>query len=168
MAVWIAEFVALIIIVLVLLRYVRPPVRKAMKKQQDLIRQQIEDSKAAAQRRKEAEDAYQNAVAEARVDAAKIRDDARAEAQAIEDEMRAFAEREVERIKQRGEEQLVVQREQLARELRAMIGGQANDLAGRIVRAHVADDANRSATVDRFLDELESMAAPGSAGKGEA
>lgn len=165
MAIWISEVVGFVIILLVLNRYVRPPARKAMRKQQELIRQQIEDSKAAADRRKEAEEAYNNAITEARVDAAKIRDDARAEAQTIEDEMRAFAEREVERIKQRGEEQLVLHRQQLTRELRTLIGGQANELAGRIVKAHVADDAHRAATVDRVLDELESMSAPG---KGEA
>jgi F-type H+-transporting ATPase subunit delta len=165
MAIWISEIVGLLVILFVLNRYVRPPVRKAMTKQQDLIRQQIEDGKLAEQRLKEAEEAYANAVAEARVDAAKIRDDARADAQAIEEEMRAFAEREVERIKQRGEEQLVLHRQQLTRELRTLVGGQANELAGRIVREHLSDDANRSATVDRFLDELESMSAQG---KGEA
>jgi F-type H+-transporting ATPase subunit delta len=168
MATWIGEVVGFIIILAALYRWVRPPVRKAMKKQQDLIRQQIEDSKAAAQRRKEAEEAYNSAVERARVDAAKIRDDARAEAQAIEQEMRAFSEREVERIRQRGEEQLELHRQQLTRELRSLIGGQANELAGRIVREHLSDDANRGATVDRFLDELESMAAPAAPSKGDA
>jgi len=166
MAVWISELVGFFIILAVLYRYVRPPVSKAMTKQKEQIRQHIEESKQADERRKEAQEAYENAVAKARVDAAKIRDDARADAQAIEEEMRAFAEREVERIKQRGEEQLVLHRQQLARELRVLVGGQSYELAGRIVRAHLDDEANRSASVDRFLDGLESMSAP--AGKGEA
>jgi F0F1-type ATP synthase membrane subunit b/b' len=140
-----------------------------MTKQQELIRQQIKEAEEAAQRRKEAEEAYQNAVTEAQVEAAKIRDDARADAQRIEEEMRLFAEREVERIRVRGEEQLVLQREQIIRELRALIGSQANELAGRIVREHLSDDARRGTTVDRFLDELESMSGSGTpAGKGEA
>jgi ATP synthase F0 subunit b len=166
---WIAQLVGFIVILLVLWRYAVPPIRKAMRKQQEQIRQQIAENEEAARRRKEAEEAYQNAVTEAQVEAAKIRDDARADAQRIEEEMRAYAEREVERIRVRGEEQLVLQREQLARELRALVGNQASELAGRLVRAHLADDATRSATVDKFLDELEDMSgASAPAGKGEA
>jgi F-type H+-transporting ATPase subunit b len=168
MATWISEIVGFLVILFVIYRYVVPPARKAMNKQQELIRQQIADSEAAAARLREAEQAYDNAVTEARVDAAKIRDDARADAQAIEEEMRAHAEREVERIRQRGEEQLALQRAQLSRELRVLVGQQASELAGRMVREHLSDDARRAATVDRFLDELESMSAPSGPGKGES
>lgn len=165
MAIWIAEIVIFVIVMWVIWRYIRPRVRVAMDKQQELIRQQIADSEEATRRLTEAEQAYDNAVAQARVDAAKIRDDARADAQAIEEEMRAHAEREVERIRLRGEEQLALQRQQLARELRTMVGTQAAELAGRMVHEHLSDDANRAKTVDRFLDELESMSAQ--SGKGE-
>jgi ATP synthase F0 subunit b len=165
MATWIAEVVGFLLILFVLYRYVLPPLRKAMNKQQETIREQLAAAEQAQQRLKEAQEAYDNAVTEARVDAAKIRDDARADAQAIEEEMRAQAEREVERIRLRGEEQIALQRQQLARELRAMVGTQAAELAGRMVREHLSDDANRAKTVDRFLDELESMSAQ--SGKGE-
>jgi F-type H+-transporting ATPase subunit b len=165
MATWIAEVVALFVIGWVFWRYAMPPLRANMTKQQELIRQQLADSEEATRRLKEAEQAYDNAVTQARVDAAKIRDDARADAQAIEEEMRAQAEREVERIRQRGEEQLALQRQQLARELRTMVGQQAAELAARMVRSHLDDDANRGKTVDRFLDELDAMSAQ--SGKGE-
>src|SRR5207248_1537162 len=146
MAVWISELVGFFIILAVLYRYVRPPVSKAMTKQKEQIRQHIEESKQADERRKEAQEAYENAVAKARVDAAKIRDDARADAQAIEEEMRAFAEREVERIKQRGEEQLVLHRQQLARELRVLVGGQSYELADP-----VASEQARTGLVDALF-----------------
>jgi ATP synthase F0 subunit b len=165
---WIAQLVGFIVILLVLWRYAVPPLRRAMAKQKELIRQQIEEAEEAARRREEAEQAYQNAVTEAQVEAAKIRDDARAEAQRIEEEMRQFAEREMERIRVRGEEQLVLQREQIVRELRTLIGGQALELAERIVREELSDDSRRGASVDRFLGELESMAGSGApSGKGE-
>lgn len=159
------EFVGFIAILYVLWRYAVPPLKANMAKQQELIRQQLADSEEATKRLKEAEQAYDNAVTQARVDAAKIRDDARADAQAIEEEMRAQAEREVERIRQRGEEQVVLQRQQLARELRTMVGQQAAELAAQMVRSHLDDDANRGKTVDRFLDELDAMSAQ--SGKGE-
>ena len=165
MGTWIAEVVGFLLILYVLWRYVVPPMRKAMNKQQELIREQLAAAEEAEKRLREAQDAYDNAVTEARVDAAKIRDDARADAQAIEEEMRAQAEREVERIRLRGEEQLALQRQQLSRELRTMVGQQAAELAGRMVHAHLEDNANRGKTVDRFLDELDAMSAQ--SGKGE-
>ena len=165
MATWISEVVGFLLILFVLWRYVVPRLRAAMNKQQETIREQLAEAEQAQQRLKEAQEAYDNAVTEARVDAAKIRDDARADAQAIEEEMRAQAEREVERIRQRGEEQLALQRQQLARELRTMVGQQAAELAARMVRSHLDDDANRGKTVDRFLDELDAMSAQ--SGKGE-
>lgn len=165
MATWISEVVGFLLILFVLWRYVVPRLRTAMNKQQEQIREQIAAAEEAQKRLREAQEAYDNAVTEARVDAAKIRDDARADAQAIEEEMRAQAEREVERIRQRGEEQLALQRQQLARELRTMVGQQAAELAAQMVRSHLDDDANRGKTVDRFLDELESMSAQ--SGKGE-
>lgn len=49
-------------------------------------------------------------------------------------------------------------RAQLIRQLRGDLGGESVQRATELVKAHVADPQNRSATVDRFLDELESMA----------
>lgn len=163
----IAEYIATIVgfglVVYAFIRWVIPPLRTAMHKQQDLIRQQIEDSKQAAERLAAAEKKYRDAVADARTEAAKIRDAARADAQRIVVEMRDQAEREVERIRQRGEDDLVAQRQHVIRELRARIGELAVDMAGDLVTDHLADPARRAATVDRLLTELESMAAAESA-----
>ncbi len=159
MATWIGDFVGFLIVLWFLWRYVVPPVRKAMRKQQDAIRQQIEDSKQAEAHLATAERSYAKAVAEARTEAAKIRDDARADAEQIVEEMKAHAEQEVVRIRQRGEESLELRHHQVVRDLRAHIGELSSELAGRVVREHLADGANQTATVDRFLDELEGMAA---------
>jgi F-type H+-transporting ATPase subunit b len=51
-------------------------------------------------------------------------------------------------------------------ELRAQIGTLAVDLAGRVVGESLADDARRSGTVDRFLDDLDGMTAASSDGRG--
>src|ERR687893_430616 len=158
-------FVELVIFLLVLgvvWRYVVPPVKRAMNERQEMVRRQIEEAQQARTRLEEAEARYSQALAEARVEAAKIRETARADAQEIKDEMRQQAEQEVARIRQRGEEQLATQREQVVRELRGELGKLAVTLAGRIVSESVADDARRAGTVDRFLDELQGMAAPDS------
>ena len=71
------------------------------------------------------------------------------------------AREESARIVARGEEQLAGQRQQVVNELRGQIGALAVDLAGRVVGESLADDARRSGTVDRFLAELDDMAASG-------
>lgn len=168
MSTWIPELVGFAVIIAVIVWKVVPPVRKAMRKQQDLIRQQISAGEQAKQRLADAEQKYANAVAEARAEAAKIRDTARAEAEMIVEEMKTQARAEVERIKQRGQEQLLLERQQVIRELRVRIGRLSVELAGELVAEHLSDAGNRGATVDRFVSELADMAAPedsGSRGK---
>jgi F-type H+-transporting ATPase subunit b len=157
-ATFIAEVIAFLIILFVLWRYVVPPVQKAMKERQDLVRGQIEESRQARETLEKAEADYQNALAEARAEAAKIRDSARADADRLRDQLRTQAEEEAERIRQRSEEQLATQRQQVVNELRAEIGRLATTLAGRVVGESLEDDARRQRTVDRFLAELEGMA----------
>jgi F-type H+-transporting ATPase subunit b len=157
-ATFIAEVIAFAIILFVLYRYVVPPVQKAMRERQELVRSQIEESRRAREQLEKAEADYQQALAEARAEAAKIRDSARADADRLREEMRARAEEEAERVRQRSEEQLATQRQQVVNELRAEIGRLAVTLAGRIVGESLDNDARRQRTVDRFLSELEQMA----------
>jgi F-type H+-transporting ATPase subunit b len=102
---------------------------------------------------------YRAQLAEARTEAAQIRDAARAEGQQILEEMRSQAQAESARIIARGEEQLTAQRQQVVSQLRAEIGTLAVELASRVVGESLADDARRSGTVDRFLAELDGMTA---------
>lgn len=167
---FIVELIALVVMVFVIWRYAVPPIRTMMRNQQESIRKQVENAHAARERLAAAELKYGEAVAEARTEAAKIRDSARADAQRILEEMREFAEREVDRIRQRGQEDLETQRLQVIRELRQRIGELTVGTATELVTGHLADDRNRASTVDRLLDELEAMSAreTATAGKGEA
>jgi len=117
---------------------------------------------------KAALDQYRAQLAEARTEAAQIRDQARAEGQQILEELRAQAQEESARIVARGEEQLAASRQQVINELRGQIGTLAVDLAGRVVGESLADDARQRGTVDRFLDQLEGMAATSPNGRGGA
>jgi F-type H+-transporting ATPase subunit b len=161
-ATFIAELVAFAIILFVLYRYVVPPVQKAMRERQDLVRAQIEESRQAREQLERAETDYQRALAEARSEAAKIRDSARADADRLRDQLRTQAEEEAQRIRERSEEQLATQRQQVVNELRAEIGRLAVTLAGRVVGEALEDDSRRQRTVDRFLADLEGMAGTGS------
>jgi ATP synthase F0 subunit b len=139
------------------MRYVVPPIKRMMRRTQEEIQGQFDAAEQAKARRAEAERRYDEAVSEARSEAATIRDNARADAQRIGEEMRERADAEVERIRARGEEQLVLQRSALVRELRALVGNSAVSAADELVRSRLADDQAQQATVDRFLDELDGM-----------
>jgi F-type H+-transporting ATPase subunit b len=164
MAEFIAELVAFGVMILVIWRYVVPLLRNMVKNRQDAVQQQVDEAEAAAQRYREAEARLESAIADARSEAARIRDDARADSSRIKEELTEQAHREVERIRQRGEEQLAAQRDQVVRRLRAELGGTSMALAQRIVVRSLADDTSRSVSVDGFLDELEGLAGPDGAG----
>ncbi len=154
-ATFIVEFVAFLIILAIIGRYILPPIQKVMRDRQEIVRQQIADSEQAKQNLAEAERAYQNSLNEARTEAAQIRENARAEAQRTIEELRKQAQDESARIIARGEEQLASQRSSIVRELRSEIGAIAVELSEKIVDQRLADDASVSSTVDAFLAGLE-------------
>ena len=154
-ATFIAEFIAFLLILAFIARYILPFVQKAMRERQEIIRKQMEDSEQAKVKLAAAEEQYQRALAEARTEAAQIREGARAEAQRVVEELRAHAHEESSRIIARGEEQLQSQRSQVVRELRGEVGSLAVELSEKIIGQRLADDAQVRATVDSFLADLE-------------
>ncbi len=157
MTVILVELAAFALVVAVIWRYVKPLVQQMARDRQDQIQQQVDASEEATRKLDEARKRFESAEVEARKEVARIRDDARADATRISEELREQADREVERIRQRGQEQLAAQRDYMTRGLRAEVGGQAMQLAERVVVDVLADETRRSATVDRFLDDLETM-----------
>ena len=154
-ATFIVEFIAFLLILAIIGKYILPPVQKALRERQEIIRQQMEDADKAREKLAEAEDAYKNALTEARIEAAQIREGARAEAQRTIEELRVQAQEESARIIARGDEQLTRQRTAIVRELRAEIGTLAVELSEKIVDQRLADDAQVRATVDAFIAGLE-------------
>ncbi len=156
----IAELVGFAVIVFVLWRYVLPVVADMVKRRQDEIQRQVEEAEEAARQLESAQGRFDNAVQQAEAEAARIRDDARADATRIREELTAQAEADVERMLQRGRDQLAAQRDQVVRGLRAELGGAAMDLAERTVRKELSDDRVRSASVDSVLSEIENLPSP--------
>jgi F-type H+-transporting ATPase subunit delta len=158
MSTFIGQFVGFVLIVLLVWRYVVPPVRKMMADRQDTVRQQLDEAAAAADRLAEASEAHSKAVKDAKAEAKRVTEEAEADAVRIGEQMRAQADSEVERIKSQGAKQVELLRAQLVRQLRQDLGAESVRRAGDLVRGYVADPAQQSATVDRFLDDLDAMA----------
>jgi len=151
------------ILAFVVVKFVFPVIDKAYNDRRNAIEGGMERAEAAQAEAKAALEQYRAQLAEARTEAAQIRDAARAEGQQILEELRTQAQEESARITARGEEQLAASRQQVVNELRGQIGSMAVSLAGRVVGESLEDDARRRGTVDRFLDELDGMSASTSA-----
>lgn len=158
MSTFIGQFVGFLVIVWLVWRYVVPPVRKMMAARQNTVRQQLDEAAAAADRLAEASRAHSKAVDDAKAEAKRVTEEAQADAVRIGEQMRAQADVEVERIKSQGAKQVELLRAQLVRQLRQELGAESVRRAGELVRGYVADTAQQSATVDRFLDDLDAMA----------
>ena len=156
------------ILYFVLAKFVFPQMEKTFRARREAIEGGIERAEAMQAEAKAALEQYRAQLAEARTEAAQIRDAARAEGQQILEQLRAQAQEESARIVARGEEQLAANRQQVVNQLRGQIGQLAVDLASRVVGESLAEDARRSGTVDRFLTELDGMAAPGDGRTGGA
>lgn len=158
MATFLGQLVGFGVIVFVIWKFAVPPIRKLMAEQKQAVRTQLEES-AKATHRLAAADAYRTEkVEEGRVEAKHIVDEAVSDSGRIAEQLRIQGGVEAERIKTYGHQQVYLLRAQMIRELRGELGSEALSRAAEIVRAHVADPREQSATVDRFLDELESMA----------
>ncbi|MCU1613674.1 MAG: atpF [Frankiales bacterium] len=158
--------IAFAVVFVVFAKLVAPRFEQVFRARREAIEGGIERAEAMQTEAREALERYRAQLAEARTEAAQIRDQARAEGQQILEELRTQAQEESARIVARGEEQLASARQQVVNELRGQIGALAVDLAGRIVGESLADDARRRGTVDRFLDQLEGMAVGTPDGRG--
>jgi ATP synthase F0 subunit b/ATP synthase F1 delta subunit len=157
MSTFIGQLIGFAVIVWLIVRFVVPPVRKLMADQQNAVRQQLADSSAAADRLAEASRAHTKAKEDANAEAKRLTEEAHEDAERIGEQLRAQAESDAERIKQQGGKQVELMRSQVIRQLRQDIGAESVRRAGELVRGYVADPAQQSATVDRFLDELDEM-----------
>jgi F-type H+-transporting ATPase subunit b len=157
---FIAVLVAFVIMLFVLWRYVLPLVTDMVKKRQDEVQRQVDEAEEATRKLDNAQGRFDNAVKQAEAEAARIRDDARADATRIREELKVQAEADVERMLQRGRDQLAVQRDQVVRGLRSELGGASMELAERTVRKELSGDSARSATVDSVLSEIENLPSP--------
>jgi ATP synthase F0 subunit b/ATP synthase F1 delta subunit len=158
MSTFIGQLIGFAAIVLLVWRYVVPPVRNMMTARQDAVRQQLKDSENAAERLTESTAAHSKAVEAAKSDAERVVEEAKVDAERITEQLQAQAETEAERIKAQGARQAELLRAQLSRQLRLELGHESVHQAEELVRNYVADAEQQSATVDRFLDELDAMA----------
>jgi len=153
----IAGFVFLGLMWLIFAKFVSPMFEKMYQERASqieggIVRAQKAEAEAAAAKKQ-----YEDQLADARKDAAKVREDAKAEAAALSKKLHDQALADAARLLEQGRAQVEAEQAAAREELRTEIGGLAVTLAGRIVAKSLADKAAAQTTIDEFLHDLESI-----------
>jgi F-type H+-transporting ATPase subunit b len=156
-ATFFVELIAFAIMFFLLAKYVIPPINRAMTARQEAIRKEFAEAEQAKAEANNAEAEFKAQIADARKEAAKIREQAREEGAQIISEMRDQAQAEANRIVEHAQAQIAAERQQALTSLRAEVGTLATSLAGRIVGESLEDDERSGRVVDRFLADLETL-----------
>ncbi|MEU2563372.1 F0F1 ATP synthase subunit B [Streptomyces longispororuber] len=135
-----------------------PNINKVLEERREAIEGGIEKAEAAQTEAQSVLEQYKAQLAEARHEAARLRQEAQEQGAQLIAEMRAEGQRQREEIVAAGHAQIEADRKAAAQALRQDVGLLATELAGKLVGESLDDHARQSRTIDRFLDELDEKA----------
>lgn len=135
-----------------------PNINKVLEQRREAIEGGIEEAEAARTEAQSVLEQYKAQLAEARHEAARLRQEAQEQGASLIAEMRAEGQRQREEIVATGHAQIEADRNVAAQALRQDVGRLATELAGKLVGESLEDHARQSRVIDRFLDELEEKA----------
>jgi F-type H+-transporting ATPase subunit b len=146
------------IIFVVLWRVLIPRLNQTLAERTDKIEGGLQRAEEAQAEANATLAKYREQLAEARHEAARLREQAREQGAQIIAEMREQAQAEARRLVDAAHAQIEADRQQALQSLRTEVGGLAVDLASRVVGESLTDEARQRRTVERFLDELDQQA----------
>ncbi|MER6788691.1 F0F1 ATP synthase subunit B [Streptomyces sp. NPDC000658] len=150
--------IAFAIVFFVLGKKLLPNINKVLEERRDAIEGGIEQAEIARTEAQSVLEQYKAQLAEARHEAARLRQEAQEQGATLITEMRAEGQRQREEIVAAGHSQIEADRKAAATALRQDVGRLATELAGKLVGESLEDHARQSRVIDRFLDELEEKA----------
>nr|WP_149828664.1 F0F1 ATP synthase subunit B [Streptomyces tailanensis] len=150
--------IAFAIVFFVLGKKLLPNINNVLEQRREAIEGGIEKAEAARIEAQSVLEQYKAQLAEARHEAARLRQEAQEQGAVLIAEMRAEGQRQREEIIAAGHTQLDADRKVAASVLRQDVGKLATDLAGKLVGESLEDHARQSRVIDRFLDDLEEKA----------
>ncbi|MGA3154347.1 MAG: F0F1 ATP synthase subunit B [Streptosporangiaceae bacterium] len=151
---------AFLVIFGVLGRILLPRIQKTLQERTDAIEGGLERAEEAQAEANRTLERYRAQLADARHEAARLRQEAQEQGAQIIAEMRDQARAEATRITEAARAQIDADRQRALASLRAEVGSLAVELASRVVGESLADEARQRRTVDRFLAELDGSSAP--------
>lgn len=150
--------IAFVIVFGFLAKKLLPTINKVLEERREAIEGGIEKAEAAQTEAQSVLEQYKAQLAEARHEAARLRQEAQEQGATLIAEMRAEGQRQREEIVAAGHTQIEADRKAAASALRQDVGKLATELAGKLVGESLEDHARQSRVIDRFLDELEEKA----------
>ena len=139
-----------------LAKFLLPRAQQTLAQRTEMIEGGLARSEEAQAEAKQLLDQYREQLAEARHEAARLREEAREQGAQIIAEMREQAQAEARRITESAQAQIEAERQQAMVSLRNDVGRISTDLAGRIVGESLTEETRQKGIVERFLAELES------------
>jgi F-type H+-transporting ATPase subunit b len=149
---------AFVIVLVFVIWKVLPRLNAALDARADAIEGGLKRAEEAQAGAKDALDQYKAQLAEARTEAASIREGARDDAKRIRAELVEQAQADAARIVANAQTQIEAERQSALVSLRAEVGAIAIDLASGVVGESLNDKRSQD-IVDRFLADLESSEA---------
>ncbi|MFE0852599.1 F0F1 ATP synthase subunit B [Streptomyces mutabilis] len=150
--------IAFVIVFGFLAKKLLPNINKVLEERREAIEGGIEKAEAAQTEAQSVLEQYKAQLAEARHEAARLRQEAQEQGATLIAEMRAEGQRQREEIIAAGHAQIQADRKAAASALRQDVGKLATELAGKLVGESLEDHARQSRVIDRFLDELDDKA----------
>ena len=153
--------VAFLIVFALLAKVLMPRISATLAERTDHIEGGLKRAEDAQEEAKQVLGQYRAQLADARHEAARLREQATEEAAQVVAQGRADGVAEGQRMIEAANAQIAADRQQAMTALRAEVGALAVELASRIVGESLADEARQSRMVDRFLADLDTEAARG-------
>jgi F-type H+-transporting ATPase subunit b len=153
--------ISFLIVFAVLGKVLLPRIQKTLADRTNAIEgglKRAEDAQAEAQ---QVLDQYRQQLADARQEAARLREQAQEQGAAIIADMREVAQTEARRIIDSAHQQIETDRMLALQALRTDVGAMAVDLASRVVGESLEDVARQRRIVDRFIEGLDQPDADG-------
>ncbi|MFD3502352.1 F0F1 ATP synthase subunit B [Streptomyces sp. NPDC058676] len=150
--------IAFVIVFGFLAKKLLPTINKVLEERREAIEGGIEKAEAAQTEAQSVLEQYKAQLAEARHEAARLRQEAQEQGATLIAEMRAEGQRQREEIVAAGHAQIEADRKSAASALRQDVGKLATELAGKLVGESLEDHARQSRVIDRFLDGLDDAA----------
>ena len=149
--------VCFVLVFAILGYFLMPRIQKVLAERTELIEGGLAKAEEEQAEAAQVLEQYKQQLAEARHEAARLREEAREQGAQIIAEMREQAQAEARRITESAHAQIEAERQQALTALRAEVGTLATELASRIVGESLEDTARQGRMVDRFLEELEQV-----------
>jgi F-type H+-transporting ATPase subunit b len=151
----ITGLIAFFIVFGVLAKILLPRIQQTLADRTDAIEGGLKRADEAQAEAKRVLEEYRAQLAEARHEAARLREEAKEEGARIKADLREQGEAQKRQLVESARAEIDADRQQVLASLRAEIGALSVELASRVVGESLESEARQRRIVDRFLAQLE-------------